>query len=119
MKFLIDENITPELATIFNERNLSAFHINDLKSKKTQRVSDDQLRRLAIQKEYIIVTKDDDFVKSFVSRKVPEKMIFLYELNNKNVLLERMKQIINLLPDWIQNHDFIEVKRKEVRFPFS
>ena len=80
MKFIIDENLSPVVSAIFRSHSLNAFHVNEMKSKKKQRVIDDQLRRLTIQKGYVIVTKDDDFVKSYVSRKVPDKLDELLKL---------------------------------------
>lgn len=119
MKFLIDENITPDVVDLFRKEGLEAYHINALKSHSKQRIVDDQLRRLSIQKGYIIITRDDDFVRSFVSRKVPEKMIFLYRLDSKNLLLKRIEGIIGELNDLLCIHDFIEVRSSEIRFPFS
>ena len=111
--------MSPDVVLVFREKGLEAYHINELKSHSKQRVVDDQLRRLTIQKGYIIVTKDDDFVRSFVSRKVPEKIIFLYGLDSKVMLLKRMKEIVDELEGWLFMHDFIEVRESEVRFPFS
>ncbi|WP_370090413.1 DUF5615 family PIN-like protein [Ekhidna sp.] len=119
MKFIIDENLTPELTNLFREGGLNAYHINEMKAKKDQRVIDDQLRRLSIQKGYVIVTKDDDFVKSYVSRKVPEKMMFIYGLKTKESLLSRMKEVIPQVSALFDIHDFIEVNNNEIRFPFS
>ena len=119
MKFIIDENISPQVAAIFRSFGLSATHINEMKSNKKQRVVDDQLRRLAIQKGYIIVTKDDDFVKSYVSRKVPEKLVYIYGINEKEPLLSRMKEVAPQISSLLETHDFIEVNDREVRFPFS
>lgn len=119
MKFIIDENISPELVTVFHNAGLNAWHINELKTHQKQRIIDDQLRRLSIQKGCIIVTKDDDFVHSFVDRKVPEKLIYLYGLNKKESLLLRLNEIVNRLPDLVLDHDFIEINPSEIRFPFS
>ncbi|WP_425391351.1 DUF5615 family PIN-like protein [Ekhidna sp.] len=119
MKFIIDENISPQVAIIFRSCGLQAFHINEMKSHKNQRVVDDQLRRLAIQKGYVNVTKDDDFVKSYVSRKVPEQMIFIYGINEKEPLLTRMEEVAPQLSTLLESHDFIEVNDREIRFPFS
>lgn len=119
LKFIIDENLSPELATLFKENGLSAFHVNEMKTSQKQRIIDDQLRRLSIQKGYVIVTKDDDFVKSYVSRKVPEKTIFIYGLESKKSLLSRMKEVIPLFEDLLEIHSFIEVNQHEVKFPFS
>ena len=119
MKFVVDENLTPDLAALFRKEGLDAYHINEMKSHKKQRVVDDQLRRLSIQKGYVIITKDDDFVKSYVSRKVPDKMIFIHGSNEKESLLTRMKEVAPHLSTLLETHDFIEVNNKEIRFPFS
>ena len=119
MKFIIDENLSPQVSAIFRTHGLDAYHINEMKAHQKQRVIDDQLRRLSIQKGYIIVTKDDDFVKSFVSRKVPEKMVFIYGLNEKEPLLSRIKEVAPQLSALLETHDFIEVNENEIRFPFS
>lgn len=119
MKYVIDENLTPDLADLFRSYGLNAAHVNEIKSNQNQRVADDQLRRLAIQKGYVIVTKDDDFVKSYVNREVPKRMIYIYGMNDKQVLLNRMQQVIPQLESSIYKHAFIEVNESEIRFPFS
>ncbi|MEM6642941.1 MAG: DUF5615 family PIN-like protein [Bacteroidota bacterium] len=119
MKFLIDENISPEVAKVLRGEQLTAYHINTLKSRPKQRVIDDQLRRLSIQKNYIVVTKDDDFVKSYVSRKVPEKMLFVYGIDDKKALIERFKRIAPDLSALFIEYDFVELTCDEVRFPLD
>lgn len=118
-KFIIDENISPEIATLFKQAGLEAYHVNELKGHQKQRITDDQLRRLTLQKGYIIVTKDDDFVKSYVSREVPEKLIFLHGLDNKESLIKRMATVIPKIIQLIEEHNFIEINENEIRFPFS
>lgn len=119
MRFLIDENISPDATEIFIAHGLNACHINELKANQKQRVADDQLRRLSIQKGFIIVSKDDDFVHSFVDRKVPEKLVFLFALDHKPQLMNRLNEVVPLLHELVQKHDFIEVNKKEIKFPFS
>lgn len=117
MKIIVDENLSPEVADIFRNSGLEASHINELKSHSKQRVLDDQLRRLTIQKGYIIITKDDDFVKSYVNRKVPQKLIYIFGLDKKELLLQRMKEVAPDLENLLLNHDFIEINESEIRFP--
>lgn len=119
MKFIIDENLSPDLADMFRSHGLAASHVNEMKATQKQRVVDDQLRRLAIRKGYVIVTKDDDFVKSYVNREVPEKMIFIYGMATKKSLLTRMEEVIPQIEALLKIHDFIEINVKEVKFPFS
>ncbi|MEP0985280.1 DUF5615 family PIN-like protein [Ekhidna sp.] len=119
MRFIVDENLPPELAIDLRENGITAHHVNEMKSNQKQRITDDQLRRLTIRKGYVIITKDDDFVKSYVSRKIPEQMVFIYGLEKKESLLKRMKEVIPQLLDLLTIHDFIEIKEDEMKFPFS
>ncbi|WP_462249941.1 DUF5615 family PIN-like protein [Ekhidna sp.] len=119
MKFIIDENLSPELVELFKSEHLEAYHVNDMKSHQKRRIIDDQLRRLAIRKGYIIVTKDDDFVKSFVDRKIPEKLIYVFGLDTKEDLMSRFKEIITQLRSLVESHDFIEINSTTITFPFS
>ena len=119
LTYIIDENLTPDLVELFRVSGLHAAHVNELKTHQKQRVVDDQLRRLAIQRGYVIVTKDDDFVKSYVNREVPERMVYVYGLNDKEVLLSRMKEVIPQLESLMEKHSFIEVNKSAIRFPFS
>lgn len=117
--FIIDENLSPEVAEVFREQGLNAYHVNQLKSHSKQRVIDDQLRSLSIQKGYVIITKDDDFVHSYVNRKVPEKLVFVYGLEKKESLIARLQALAIRLPDLLVSHDFIEITQDKVNFPFS
>lgn len=117
--FIIDENITPDAVGIFKEAGLIAHHVNELKRHSRQRITDDQIRKLNLQKGYVLVTKDDDFVHSFVNRKVPDKLIFLYGMDSKDILITRLSSLVAKVPDLISQHDFIEVNPGEVKFPFS
>lgn len=119
ISYLIDENLSPELIEIFKKQGLHAYHVNHIKRHKNQRVKDDQLRRITLNKKVVIVTKDDDFVKSFVARKVPEKLIFIFGMDKKKELLERMVFCVPMLRELMEKHDFIEINADEIKTPFS
>lgn len=119
MKYLIDENLSPELVELFEKEGMSAYHVNQIKSYKKQRITDDQLRRISLDQPIVIVTRDDDFVKSFVDRKVPDKLVYIYGIDDKEALLERIRTCIRTLDLLIKSHDFLELNAMEVRTPFS
>lgn len=118
MRFLIDENLPVEIEDHF-KKYAEAVHVNRLKSFSRQSIKDYQLRRYALHKKYIIVTRDDDFVKSWVSRKVPEKLIFIYYDGKKEKLLNFLTPHITIVIRLIRDFDFIEVSEKGVRLPFE
>lgn len=119
MVFIVDENITPAATSFLKAHDLEAYHVNELKSSKRQRIVDDQLRKLSIQKGYILITKDDDFVKSYVDRKVPNRLVFIYGGKDKSQDLAYVKEVAPFLETYLKAHDFIEVGPKGIRFPFS
>ncbi|MEM9895649.1 MAG: DUF5615 family PIN-like protein [Bacteroidota bacterium] len=117
--FLVDENITPEVTDLLRQHGYKASHINDLKKYPTQIVKDDQIRRKLLRTDQILITKDDDFVKSYVSRYVPEKLLFLHGLDDKKELIATISKVAHLLNELFQEHEFIELNASGPRFPFS
>jgi predicted nuclease of predicted toxin-antitoxin system len=119
MKWLIDENLPPDLIKIFRKKGIAALHVNDLKSVKSQKIKDDQIRHLSLFRGFRIVTRDDDFVKSFVDRKVPDKMIFVYGIESRAEVISRFNSAMDELMLKITEHDFIELTPTNIKTPFS
>lgn len=119
MKFLIDENLPPDLCAVFQRQQLVAHHVNQFKSHKYHRIKDDQLRHLNLFRNYVIVTRDDDFVSSYVSRKVPEQMIFVFGMPQKVQILQRFEECIDQLPGLIELYGFLELSADNIRWPLS
>jgi len=119
MKFLIDENLPLEVADVFIKKGVRCFHVNQIKREGQDRISDGVLRKYAIYRDYIIVTKDYDFVDSWRSRKVPDKVIFVHHQKSKPSLLKlfevRLGEILKLL----EQNDFLELNENGVRLPFG
>lgn len=118
MKILIDENLPLEILNLL-PKDVAAFHVNQLKSCQKQRITDDQLRRYALKHDCILCTKDDDFVRSWVSRKVPEKLIFIHFEGRKDALLTALKLQIDIVLPLIREYDFMEFTRMGIRIPFE
>ncbi len=119
MKFLIDENLPSELADIFTREGVRCFHINRIKKDDRERIPDSILRKYAIYRDYIIVTKDFDFVNSWRSRKVPDKMIFVHHQDSKAELIRIFKHHIREILKLLKKYDFLELSKKGIRLPFE
>lgn len=90
-KFLVDENLTPDLKLVLERHGHFATHINDV--KKGLPIKDDKIRSFLLKyPDWVLMTKDDDFVKSYVSRKVPSRLIYIYGLDVKTELLAIVNQ---------------------------
>jgi uncharacterized protein DUF5615 len=59
VKFLIDHQLPPALAGFFRERRYQCQHLLDIGMASS---SDAEIYQYAISKQFIIVTKDEDFL---------------------------------------------------------
>lgn len=82
MKFLIDAQLPKKLVSLFLDLKQEAIHILDLPKQNT--TQDEGINELSCQHQYIIVTKDKDFLDSFILRKKPYKLLLITTGNIKN-----------------------------------
>lgn len=115
-KFLIDENLPPALVDVFHQSGLEARHVNHYQNKTP--ISDNALRKASMDEGWIIVTRDDDFVKSYVNRKVPEKLIYVYNLPSKQEILDAFSTHLHYIVQLITENELIELNPLGVKSHF-
>jgi len=71
MKFLVDAQLPRRLCHRLWECGHDAAHTLDLPSGN--RTSDAEIMRIADTEDRVVVTKDDDFVQSFLLRNQPRR----------------------------------------------
>ena len=113
MKFLIDAQLPKKLVSLFQNLNQEAIHTLDLPKQNT--TQDEEINELSCQYQYIVVTKDKDFLDSFILRKKPYKLLLITTGNIKNsdlinILSNNLLEIITLF----ENHYFIEVNQTQI-----
>ena len=96
MKFLVDAQLPYGIALFLREKGFDALHTNDLPDK--ERTTDSQIRDISLTDNRIVITKDYDFVDSFIIRKIPEKLLIVTTGNIRN------KQMFDL---WQNNWEII------------
>ena len=114
MKFLIDAQLPRRLVAQLQQAGVEAIHTLDLPDGN--RTSDRAINELSI-KEQSVVTKDSDFVETFLLRRQPWKLLLVSTGNIGNddletVFLASMKNLIEGFDDF----DFIELNRANVIF---
>jgi predicted nuclease of predicted toxin-antitoxin system len=120
LKLLIDENLPPESVAIFREVGFhGVFHVNQIKKHYRQSIKDAVLRKYALYKGYVILSRDDDFVSSWVSRKVPEKLVYVYFDGKKEGLIHLFKIYASTLLVLLETESLIEISKKGIRVPFA
>jgi predicted nuclease of predicted toxin-antitoxin system len=88
MKFLVDAQLPVRLARFLQASGQDAIHTKDLPQKNS--TSDTQINDISIQQERIVITKDSDFVNSFLTIQKPYKLLLITTGNIKNSELKEL-----------------------------
>lgn len=113
MKFLVDAQLPKRLARFLNDEGYDAMHTLDLPLKN--RTPDEAINDVSVQEERILVTKDADFVDSFMVKHRPYKLLLVTTGNIHNRELEQLfEQNIQRIAEGFGSYDFIELGRHHV-----
>src|SRR5436309_2259190 len=88
MKFLVDAQLPRRLVRRLREAGHDALHTLDLPGGN--RTSDDAINELSARETCVVVTKDSDFVNSFLLRRQPHKLLLVSTGNVSNAELEAL-----------------------------
>jgi predicted nuclease of predicted toxin-antitoxin system len=88
MKFLVDAQLPRRLAHLLRDAGHDAAHTLDLPDGN--RTTDDQILDVAESAQRVVVTKDADFVNSFLLTGRPEKLLPVSTGNVRNADLESL-----------------------------
>lgn len=115
MKLLVDAHLPRRLVRRLREAGHEALHTFDL--PLGNRTTDTFINELSIREQYVVVTKDADFVNSFLLFHKPYKLLLISTGNIKNVELESLF-LANLdkIAQGFESFDYIEIDRRSVIF---
>ena len=88
MKFIIDAQLPPSLATLLNEKGHDAIHTLSLPEKNLS--SDDVVNKFSISEQRILISKDSDFYHSFILKREPYKLLLVRVGNLKKDKLNKL-----------------------------
>ena len=94
MKFLVDAHLPRRLVFRLRAVGYDAIHTLDLPNRN--RTSDQDILAVAARESRIVVTKDADFVNSFILNHEPPKLLLISTGNITNAELEAL-----LLPNLV------------------
>lgn len=115
MKFLIDAHLPKRLARLLQQLGHDALHTLDLPEQN--RTSDETLNQIALDDERIVVTKDSDFVDSFLLTRRPPQLLLVSTGNISNRELEQMfLDTVEQIVTGFATYDYIELSRQHIIF---
>lgn len=88
MNFLVDAQLPHRVANILRNAGHNVVHTLDL--PKANRTSDAEILDIAASEQRIVVSKDADFINSFLLNGQPEKLLVISTGNITNAELEAL-----------------------------
>ncbi|MGL4881506.1 MAG: DUF5615 family PIN-like protein, partial [Waterburya sp.] len=113
MKFLVDAQLPVRLARFLQASGYDTLHTRDLPQQNA--TSDTQINEISIEQERVVITKDSDFLDSFMTIQKPSKLLLVTTGNIKNSELEKIfaNNLLTLV-DLLQAHNYIEINRSAI-----
>jgi predicted nuclease of predicted toxin-antitoxin system len=113
MKFIVDAQLPIRLARFLQNAGYDTLHTRDLSQQNA--TTDSTINAISIQEERIVITKDTDFVDSFLTIQQPYKLLLITTGNIKNSELEALF-VANLamLADLLTQYFYVELNRDTI-----
>ncbi|HEY9703547.1 MAG TPA: DUF5615 family PIN-like protein [Allocoleopsis sp.] len=113
MKFLIDAQLPLSIANLLENLGYDVIHTKNLPLQNA--TPDTEINRLSILEKRILITKDKDFLDSFLIKKQPYKLLLVTTGNIKNqeihqLFLHHIATIVKLF----MIYDFLEMNRNSL-----
>jgi len=112
--YLIDANLPFKLEYFLKEKGFKVVHTDELPNK--ERTTDKEIREIALKQNYIIITKDSDFLDSYLLQGSPKKLLLI---TTGNIINKKLISLIGLyfskIDELFNTYNFIELNESEVR----
>ncbi len=113
MKFLVDAQLPNRLARLLQMSGYDVIHTRDLPGQNA--TTDSEINAISMQQERVVVTKDRDFLDSFLLRQQPYKLLLVTTGNITNTeLVELFAKNLLQLADLFEQHSLIEINRDDI-----
>jgi predicted nuclease of predicted toxin-antitoxin system len=108
MNFLVDAQLPRRLSRLLTSAGHDAVHTLDLPN--ANRTTDAEINALSCSESRVVITKDSDFVDTFLVSKQPFKLLLISTGNISNIDLEALfTPLISTIVSTFQSHDFVEL----------
>jgi len=115
MNFLLDAQVPRRLAYHLRGAGHDALHTLDL--PKGNRTTDTEINEISEREHRVLITKDADFVNSFLLIRKPYKLLLISTGNITNADLEALfAPQISVIAVSLETYDYIELTRTALVF---
>ena len=113
MKFIVDAQLPKSLSEFLNQEGYDSIHTLNLITKN--KTSDKTIIQIAEDQNRIVITKDNDFLESYLLKGNPKQLILISTGNISNKrLLELFRLYINKIAAVMKEASLIEIYIDEI-----
>lgn len=113
MKFLVDAQLPKSLSEFLKLKGHDSIHTTELPDGNS--TNDSGIIKIANLENHIVITKDSDFLESFLLSKNPEKLILIKTGNIRNTaLLSLFDQNTDKICSLMSESLLIEINSSEI-----
>ncbi len=113
MKFIVDAQLPKSLSDLLNQLGYDLIHTLDLPDKNL--TQDGFITELAIQEDRVVITKDSDFLQSYLIKSEPQKLILVKTGNIHNrILLKIFEDNFNVIINLLSRSNMIEIGQTKI-----
>lgn len=113
MKFIVDAQLPHRLAEFLWVAGHEVVHTLDL--PLGNRTPDSAINELSLAGQWVVITKDADFVVSFCVKREPFKLLLVSTGNIRNSDLEALfARNLNSILEAFDQHSFVEIDRSSL-----
>lgn len=114
LKFIIDTQLPPKLAKFLRDKGFSAVHTTYFPNGHL--LDDKTIVQIAIRDNYIIITKDSDFLDNYLIHGVPPKVLMLQfgNISNADLVTLFENNIAHIEKTFTGGADFITFNRTHI-----
>lgn len=113
MKVIVDAQLPFSLCVFFSNNRIDALHTFNLPLKN--QTPDSVINMIAVEQNRILITKDDDFLNSFLVQRIPPKLIMVKTGNISNKkLIDLFRTNLIRISELMKTHKLIEINKSEI-----
>ncbi len=113
MKFVVDAQLPLRLAEFLREEAHDAIHTLELPQKNL--TTDARIIRLSMQQRRVVITKDHDFLDTFLLHRQPYKLLLVTTGNIRNSqLMQIFSDHLRAVTDALKTSHVVELTRDSI-----
>lgn len=113
MKFIIDAQLPKSLSNFLNSKGFDSIHTLNLPSKNL--TNDNYINSISLKENRVLISKDKDFLNSYILKSIPNKLILVVTGNIHNrQLLKIFDDNILFIVEKLQNYNLIQISKTEI-----